>query len=347
MRIKKLLIVCGIILGLAPSIFADNQIIIGAGATFPYPIYAKWAQAYQSIGNLNLNYQPIGSGGGIKQIQAQTVDFGASDMPLSNEELQKNKLVQFPTVVGGVVPVVNIPDIKPGQLKLSGSVLAQIYLGEIKKWNDEKITTLNPELKLPNIPITVVHRSDGSGTTFLFTNYLGKVNDVWKSRVGSNSAVSWPTGIGGKGNEGVASYVQRVKGGVGYVEYAYAKQNRLAHVLLQNKAGNFIAPSLDSFKMAAISAQWNNELHFAEILTDEAGAQSWPISGATFILMQKTQVDPKKAKAILAFFDWAYHHAQTMTAELDYVPLPENAITLVEEYWAAHIKDSSGNSLWP
>ncbi len=348
MKIKKLLILCGAFLALFNlSALADNVTVTGAGATFPYPVYSKWAQGYQSIGQLNINYQPIGSGGGIKQIQAKTVDFGASDKPLSTAELEKNNLIQFPTVVGGIVPVINVPNIKSGQIKLSGSVLADIYLGEIKQWNDAKITALNPGVDLPKMAITVVHRSDGSGTTFLFTNYLSKVSDTWKTKVGSDAAVSWPTGIGGKGNEGVASYVERVKGGIGYVEYAYAKQNKLTYALLKNKSGAFVAPSIHTFQMATANANWNADTHFAEILTDEPGADSWPISGATFILMQKTQDNPDKAKAILKFFAWAYTDGQKMTTDLDYVPLPDNAVKLIEGYWTTHLKSQAGDAVWP
>lgn len=348
MKLRPLLTTLGFALTLSSTaVFADNLVITGAGATFPYPVYSKWAQAYQTIGHVNLNYQPIGSGGGIKQITAKTVDFGASDKPLSKEELQADKLVQFPTVIGGVVPVINLPGIEPGKLLLSGPVLAAIYLGDIKKWNDPKIAALNPNVSLPNTIITVVHRSDGSGTTFLFTHYLSKVSDAWKSKVGNDAAVSWPTGIGGKGNEGVASYVQRVKGGIGYVEYAYAKQNKLSHVLLKNKSNADASPSIKSFQAAAANAHWSKDNHFAEVLTDEPGADSWPISGATFILMQQTQEHPEKAQAVLKFFDWSYHHAETMTTDLDYVPLPDSAVKQVEAYWQTHIKDSAGNSLWP
>lgn len=348
MKIKPLFVALSLAFTLfSASVFASDLTIIGAGATFPYPVYSKWAQAYQESTAVHLNYQPIGSGGGIKQIQAKTVDFGASDKPLSNQELQKNHLIQFPTVIGGVVAIVNIPDITSGQLKLSAPVLASIYLGEIKKWNDVKITELNPDLSLLDMPITVVHRSDGSGTTFLFTDYLNKVSPTWKTKVGSDTAVSWPTGIGGKGNEGVASYVQRVKGSIGYVEYAYAEQNKLAYSLLKNKAGTFVSPSINTFQAAAANAHWSGESNFVEILTDQAGKDSWPISGATFVLMQQTQDDTQKAQAILKFFAWAYSHGKTMTTELDYVPLPDAAVKLVQDYWKARIRDKSGKPLWP
>ncbi len=330
----------------ATAASADNKIITGAGATFPYPLYGKWAQVYQKETGTNLNYQPIGSGGGIKQIEANTVDFGASDKPLDPDELQQNKLMQFPTVIGGVVPVINLPGVQNGQIKLSGEILGDIYLGNIKKWNDEKISALNPNVTLPDTAITVVHRSDGSGTSFLFTNYLSKVNDTWKSKVGADAAVSWPSGIGGKGNEGVASYVQRVKGSIGYVEYAYARQNSLVLVQLKNKAGNPVSPSIDSFAAAAANAKWNSKNNFAEIITNESGANSWPITGATFILMHTTQDNAEKAQNVLKFFDWAYQNGKQMATEMDYVPLPEQTINLVRAAWKEQIKDQAGNSVW-
>src|SRR6266540_578582 len=265
--------------------------ITGAGATFPYPIYAKWAEAYKAKTGNSLNYQSIGSGGGIRQIQNKTVDFGASDMPLKPEELEKSGLMQFPTVVGGDVPVVNLPGIKPG---------------EIKKWNDPVLTRLNPGVKLPDQDITVVHRSDGSGTTFIWVNYLSKVSPEWKDKVGEGTSVNWPAGVGGKGNEGVASYVQRIGGAIGYVEYAYALQNKLVYALLRNRDGNFVAPNIDSFKAAAAGAQWSKAPGMYLILTDQPGRNSWPISGATFILVYKSQEKPDRAKEVLKFFDWAY-----------------------------------------
>ncbi len=319
--------------------------ITGAGATFPYPIYAKWAEAYKAKAGVGLNYQSIGSGGGIKQITAKTVDFGASDMPLKIDELEKGGLVQFPAVMGGVVPVINIQGIEAAQMKLNGRVLADIYLGEIKKWNDPAIAGLNPGLKLPSEDITVVHRSDGSGTTFIFTNYLSKVSPAWKDKVGNNVSVSWPIGVGGKGNEGVASYVQQVKNSIGYVEYAYALQNKMAYTLLQNREGEFVKPSSESFQAAAAGAKWEQAPGFYEILTDEPGKTSWPIAGATFILMHKEQADPAKAKEVLDFFHWAYSNGGKMAQELDYVPMPENVVRLIEASWG-QIKAATGTPVW-
>lgn len=321
-------------------------VLTGAGATFPYPIYVKWSQAYQKQTGVQLNYQPIGSGGGVKQIQAKTVDFGASDKPLTEEELNASHLLQFPTVVGGVVPVINLAGLPAGQLRLSGPVLAEIFLGKIKKWNDPAITALNPSLTLPNKMIVVVHRSDGSGTTFLFTNYLSQVSPEWKQRVGSDTAVAWPTGIGGKGNEGVASYTQRVNGSIGYVEYAYAEQNKLNYIQLINKSGNTVSPSLETFQAAATNTAWNPRIHFAQVIANAEGANSWPIAGATFILMQNKQDNPSKAKAVLNFFNWTFANGADMARELDYVPLPAQEVQLIEEYWKQNIKDQSGKGVW-
>lgn len=319
--------------------------ITGAGATFPYPIYAKWADAYRTETGIGLNYQSIGSGGGIKQITAKTVDFGASDMPLTHEELEKNGLMQFPTVVGGVVPVVNLSGIAAGVLKLDGETLAAIYLGKITKWNDPALSALNKDIKLPDSNITVVHRSDGSGTTFIFTNYLSKVSADWKSGIGEGTAVSWKAGTGGKGNEGVASYVQRIKGSIGYVEYAYALQNKMNTVQMKNRAGQFAKANDDSFKAAAAGAHWDKAPGFYEILTDEEGKESWPISGATFILMHKIQEKPETAREVLKFFDWAYSKGAKLAAELNYVPLPENVQNLVRKAWKNNIRDKSGSPL--
>ncbi|MDD5384313.1 MAG: phosphate ABC transporter substrate-binding protein PstS [Gallionella sp.] len=319
--------------------------ITGAGATFPYPIYAKWAEAYKAQTGVGMNYQSIGSGGGIKQITAKTVDFGASDMPLKPEELDKNGLMQFPTVIGGVVPVVNIKDIGAGQLKLDGATLANIYLGKITKWNDPALVALNKDLKLPADNITVVHRSDGSGTTFIFTNYLSKVSAEWKSAVGESTAVSWKAGIGGKGNEGVAANVQRMKNTIGYVEYAYALQNKMNTVQMKNRDGQFIKPEDRSFKAAAAGAQWDKAPGFYKILTDEAGKESWPISGATFVLMHKVQEKPEAGKEVLKFFDWTYDKGGKLAADLDYVPLPENVVKLIRAAWKAQIKDATGKAL--
>ena len=329
-------------LGISSAMAAD---ITGAGATFPYPIYAKWAEAYRAKTGIGLNYQSIGSGGGIKQIKARTVDFGASDKPLKPEELEKDGLMQFPTVMGGVVPVVNIAGIQGGQIKLNGAVLADIFLGKIKKWNEPAIADLNKGVALPDQAITVVHRSDGSGTTFIFTNYLSKASAEWKQKVGEEASVSWPAGVGGKGNEGVASYVKQIKGSIGYVEYAYALQNKMAFTMLQNKDGNYVAPSEESFKAAAAGAHWEKAPGFYEILTDEPGKQSWPITGATFILMHKSQANAEIAKAVLAFFDWAYMEGDKLALDLDYIPMPDNVVKLVQNAWKAQIKDASGKAL--
>lgn len=314
--------------------------ITAAGASFPAPIYAKWAESYQTSSGNRINYQSIGSGGGIKQIIAKTVDFGASDMPLKAEDLAKDGLIQFPTVIGGVVPVVNIAGVKPGDMKLTGPVLADIYLGKIAKWNDKAIVDLNPKLALPDQAIAVVRRADGSGTTFIFTNYLSKVNPEWKQKVGEGTAVQWPLGLGGKGNEGVAAFIQRVPGAIGYVEYAYAKQNKLAHTLLQNSAGNFVAPDDLTFKAAAAGADWSKS-NFGEILTEQSGKESWPITGATFILMHKVQDKPTQATEVLKFFEWSYKNGGKLAEELDYVPLPESLIKLIHTSWG-NIKDGAG-----
>jgi len=320
--------------------------ITGAGATFPYPVYAKWADAYKTQTGIGLNYQSIGSGGGIKQIEAKTVDFGASDMPLKPDDLEQNGLMQFPTVVGGVVPVINLNGIDPGTLKLDGVTLADIFLGKITKWNDPAIVALNKDLKLSNDDITVVHRSDGSGTSFIFTNYLSKVSLEWKSSVGEGTAVSWKAGTGGKGNEGVASYVQRIKGSIGYVEYAYALQNKMNHVQLKNHDGNFVQPESSAFQAAAAGAKWEKAPGFYEILTDEAGKNSWPISGATFILMHKVQDKPETAKEVLKFFDWAYANGDKLASDLDYVPLPDSLVKLIHSAWEKQIKNAAGKVVW-
>jgi phosphate transport system substrate-binding protein len=328
--------------GAAPAAAVD---IAGAGATFPYPIYAKWAEAYKQKSGVALNYQSIGSGGGIKQIEAKTVDFGATDKPLEPKDLDANGLVQFPVIMGGVVPVVNVQGIGAGKLKLNGPVLANIYLGAIKNWNDPAIKALNPGLALPDRAISVVHRSDGSGTTFIFTHYLSEVSPQWKSKVGEDASVAWPVGVGGKGNEGVASYASRINGAIGYVEYAYALQNKLAHVQLQNKAGNFVEPTTAAFQAAAASADWTKAPGFYLLLTDQPGAQAWPITGASFILMYKNQVKAENGRAVLQFFNWAFHNGGAMAAQLDYVPLPDSVIKLVEDSWRAQIK-AGGQPVW-
>jgi len=315
--------------------------ITGAGATFPYPVYSKWAEAYKSKTGVGLNYQSIGSGGGIKQINAKTVDFGASDMPLEPAELDKGGLMQFPTVMGGVVPVYNLQGVKPGEIKLTGAVLADIYLGKIKKWNDPALVALNKGVKLPDMDITVVSRSDGSGTTFIFTNYLSKVSSEWKEKVGNSTAVKWPTGVNGKGNEGVASYVLRLAGSIGYVEYAYALQNKMAYVELQNKEGVFVKPEAKNFAAAAANADWAKAPGFYQILTDEPGKDSWPITGATFILMHKVQDKPENAKSVIKFFEWAYANGDKMALDLDYIPMPDGVVKMIDTEWKK-IKDTSG-----
>ncbi len=320
--------------------------ISGAGATFPYPVYAKWAEAYAAKTGVKMNYQSIGSGGGIKQIKAKTVDFGASDAPLKPAELDKAGLMQFPMVMGGVVPVVNVPGVQPGNLKLSGAVLAEIFLGEIKQWDDPRIGTLNPGVKLPHSAITVVHRADGSGTTWIFTNYLSKVSRGWSSKVGNNKSVAWPVGVGGKGNEGVASYVGRIKGAIGYVEYAYALQNHMSYAQLRNQAGQFVSPTSATFQAAAANADWGHAPGFYMVLTDQPGEQSWPITGATFILVYKTQAKPATGAAVLNFFDWAYHNGDGMAQQLDYVPMPASVVSLVEKTWSKEIHDADKHAVW-
>ena len=318
------------------------QDVTGAGASFPAPVYAKWADAYNKATKIQVNYQSVGSGAGIKQIIAKTVDFGATDKPLTDEELAKDGLMQFPTVIGGVVPVVNIKGIAPGQLRLTGLLLGDIYLGKITKWNDAAIKAINKDLPLPDAQIAVVRRADGSGTSFLFTNYLSKVNPEWKTRVGEGTAVNWPTGTGGKGNEGVSAFVQRLENSIGYVEYAYAKQNKMSHILIGNKEGKFAAPEDDSFKAAAANADWSRT--FYQVLTEQAGEASWPITGATFILMHKVQDKPAQASGSLKFFNWAYEGGDKTASELDYVPMPAAVKDLVRKQWAL-IKDTTGKAI--
>jgi phosphate transport system substrate-binding protein len=325
-----------------PALAAD---ISGAGATFPYPIYAKWADAYKKETGNGLNYQSIGSGGGIKQITAKTVTFGASDMPLKAVQLEKDGLVQFPMVMGGVVPVINVEGIKAGEVTLDGDTLAKIFLGTIKTWNDPAIQKLNASAKLPAQPIVVVHRSDGSGTTFLFTDYLSKVSADWKSKVGANTAVEWPVGIGAKGNEGVANNVGQTKGSIGYVEYAYAKQNKLNDTKLVNREGKAIAPTAESFMAAATNADWEGTPGFGVVLTNEPGATSWPLAGATFILMHKQPQDPAAAREALKFFDWAYAKGDKMAEDLDYVPMPDKVVGAIKKSWSVQIKDRDGRPL--
>ena len=319
------------------------QDMTGAGASFPAPIYAKWADAYNKATGARVNYQSIGSGGGIKQIKSKTVDFGASDMPLTDADLAADGMIQFPTVIGGVVPVVNIAGIQPGQIKIDGQVLGDIYLGKITKWNDAALTALNPGVPLPDAAISVVRRADGSGTTFLFTNYLSKVNAEWKAKVGEGTAVNWPVGAGGKGNEGVSAFVQRLPNSIGYVEYAYAKQNKMSYMSLRNQAGTYVVPTDTAFKAAAAGADWTKS--FYQVLTEQPGKDSWPITGATFILMHKVQDKPANAANTLKFFDWAFANGAKMADDLDYVPLPASVKDLIRSQWAGNLKDASGKAI--
>ncbi len=321
----------------AGSVMAQD--VTGAGATFPAPIYAKWASDYNKATGVKINYQSVGSGAGIKQIDAKTVDFGATDMPLKDDDLAKKGQMQFPTVIGGVVPVINVQGIKPGELKLTGKLLGDIYLGKVTKWNDAAIKAVNPGLNLPDADIAPVRRADGSGTSFIFTNYLSKVNAEWKDKVGEGTAVNWPTGAGGKGNEGVAAFVTRLPNSIGYVEYAYVKQNKMNYALMQNKAGNFVVPDDSAFKAAAANADWAKS--FYQILTDQNGKEAWPMTGATFILMYKTQDKPAVASSVLKFFSWAYKNGDKVADDLDYVPMPESVKAAIEKSWA-EIKDAAG-----
>ncbi len=317
---------------------ADVATINGAGATFPYPIYAKWAEAYNKATGVKLNYQSIGSGGGIKQIKAKTVDFGATDDPMKGEELEDIGLVQFPAIMGGVVPVVNVAGVEAGKLKLDQAVLADIYLGKIANWNDAKIAALNPGMALPNKLISVVRRSDGSGTTALFTDYLAKVSPEWKETVGAGKAVKWPVGLGGKGNEGVASYVKQIDGAIGYVEYAYAKQNKLAHAQLKNKDGNYVQPDGETFAAAAANADWTSKPGYGVVLTEQAGAKAWPITGASFILVYKEPENCAATEAALKFFDYAYKNGSKLALDMDYVPMPASVVQQIKATWADEVK---------
>jgi phosphate transport system substrate-binding protein len=319
--------------------------ISGAGATFPYPVYAKWAEAYKAKAAVNINYQSIGSGGGIKQIAAKTVDFGASDMPLKPEALAKDGLVQWPMVMGGVVLVVNLKGIAPGQLKLDGMAVAGIYLGRIAKWNDPAIATLNPGTALPDKAIAPIHRSDGSGTNFIFTHYLSSIDPAFKDKVGENTSVDFPSGLGGKGNEGVAALTTRTDGAIGYVEYAYAQQNKMTYTLLRNRDGAFVAPHAFSFQMAAANADWSKAPGFYLLLTDQPGKESWPITGASFILMHKEQAKPDTGRAALGFFDWAFRNGGTLAEALDYVAMPANVVNAVEDSWK-QIVGPDGKPVW-
>ncbi|MBB5751144.1 phosphate ABC transporter substrate-binding protein PstS [Prosthecomicrobium pneumaticum] len=329
-------------LALSAGSVAHAADISGAGATFPYPIYAKWADAYKKETGNGLNYQSIGSGGGIKQIKAKTVTFGASDMPLKPEELKEAGLTQFPTVMGGVVPVVNLEGIAPGQITLDGPTLAKIFLGEITSWDDAAIKALNPDVKLPSDAIAVVHRSDGSGTTFIYSNYLAQVSPDWKAKVGTNTSLEWPTGIGAKGNEGVAANVAQTAGSIGYVEYAYAKQNKLTFIKLVNAEGEAVEPTAEAFQAAAGGVDWTKAEDFYVILTNEPGAKSWPIAGATFILVYKKPDDAAATGEALKFFDWAYKNGDAMATDLAYVPLPDDLVTLIEASWAKNVLGADG-----
>ena len=335
------------LVGAAAIVFAGlshAQDVTGAGATFPAPLYAKWASDYNKATGVKLNYQSVGSGAGIKQIDAKTVDFGASDMPQKDEDLAKKGQLQFPTVIGGVIPVVNIKGIAPGQMKLTGQVLGDIYLGKITKWNDAAITALNPGVPLPDAQIAVVRRADGSGTTFIFTNYLSKVNAEWKAKVGEGTAVNWPTGAGGKGNEGVAAFLGRLPNSIGYVEYAYVKQNKMTYTLLKNHDGNWVRPDAAGFKAAAAGADWAKS--FYQVTTDQPGKDAWPITNPTYIIMYKVQDKPAQAAQVLKFFEWAYKGADKTADDLDYVPMPASVKQAIEKLWAAEIKDASGKSIY-
>lgn len=335
-------LVAGVVAAGAFSQAMAQQEATGAGASFPAPLYSKWAADYNKATNIKINYQSVGSGAGLRQIDAKTVDFGASDAPLKDEELAKKGLVQFPTVIGGVVPVVNIKGIAPGQIRLSGQVLGDIYLGKITKWNDAAIKALNPSLPLPDAAIAPVRRADGSGTSFIFTNYLSKVNAEWKSKVGEGTAVNWPTGAGGKGNEGVAAFVGRLPNSIGYVEYAYVKQNKMTYVQMQNADGAYVSPDDTAFKAAAAGAEWSKS--FYQILTNQPGKDSWPITGATFVLMHKSQDKPAQATTALKFFDWAYAQGDKTAMDLDYVPMPDSVKAIILKSWG-DIKDTSGKAV--
>jgi phosphate transport system substrate-binding protein len=332
---------------LALSSAAANAIdISGAGATFPYPIYAKWADAYKKETGNGLNYQSIGSGGGIKQIKAKTVTFGATDAPLSGKELDESGLAQFPMVMGAIVPVVNIDGIKPGELTLDGPTVAKIYLGEVKSWDDPAIAKLNPGAKLPKQAIVPVRRSDGSGTTYNFAYYLAEISPEWKAKVGVSTAVQWPVGIGAKGNEGVANNVANTKGSIGYVEYAYAKQNKLLHTKMVNKAGKTVEPSSATFQAAAANADWNSKPGYGVILANQPGDQSWPMTAATWILLYKKPADVAATAEALKFFAWSYAKGDKMAEALDYVPMPTKVVNDIQKMWSAEVKDAGGKPLF-
>ncbi len=332
-------------MALAGTLSAAGLSLNGAGATFPYPVYAKWAHVYAGRTGVKINYQSIGSGGGIAQIKAGTVDFGASDAPLTKQELDRFGLVQWPQVMGGVVPVVNLPGIAADRLRLTPTLLADIFLGRVARWNDPAVAAVNPGVELPRTRITVVHRADGSGTTWIFTNYLDKVSPEWHEKVGTAKAVAWPAGVGGKGNEGVSAYVQRIRGAIGYVEFAYALQNHMTTVRLQNRAGKYVAATIASFQAAAANADWKHAPGFYLVLTDQPGEASWPITGASFILVHRSQKNPVKARGVLDFFAWAFAEGDAMATKLDYVPMPDNVVSMIEAMWAAEIR-AGGRQVW-
>jgi phosphate transport system substrate-binding protein len=340
---KLALIAAAGLIGALSGSFAYAADVTGAGSTFAAPIYTKWADAYQKTGGGRINYQGIGSSGGTKQVLAKTVDFAGSDAPLKDDELAKEGLFQFPTVVGGVVPVVNLPGVKPGALVLSGPVLGDIYLGKIKKWNDPAIAALNSGVKLPDTDIAVVRRADGSGTSFIWTHYLAQVNPDWKSKVGEGTTVNWPTGTGGKGNDGVAAFVQRLPGAIGYVEWAYAKQNKMTYTSLKNSAGAVVEPKTDTFKAAAAGADWSKS--FYQILTNEPGKDAWPVVGATFVLVHSSQDKPDRGKETLKFFDWAFKNGNQTAQELDYITLPDGVVSQIRTQWKAKVKDAAGKPI--
>ena len=344
MKFTKIALTAAVLVASSCAALAGD--ISGAGATFPYPVYAKWADAYKKETGIGLNYQSIGSGGGIKQIKAKTVTFGASDAPLPGKELDDAGLAQFPMVMGGIVPVVNLEGFKPGELTIDGPTLAKMFLGDIKKWDDPAIAKLNPSAKLPAQAIALVHRSDGSGTTYNFTYYLSDVSPDWKSKVGTNTAVQWPAGIGAKGNEGVANNVAQTKGSLGYVEYAYAKQNKLTYTKMINKAGKAVLPTSEAFQAAAANADWKSQPGYGVILANQPGAQSWPMTAATWILLYKKPADAVATGEALKFFAWSHAKGAKMAEDLDYVPMPANVVADIQKMWASDIKDANGKPLF-
>ena len=346
MRISYLLLTAAISAASFASTSASATDITGTGSSFAYPIFSKWAGTYKTEKGVGVNYTATGSGTGIAQITAKTVDFGASDKPLKKDELQAKGLTQFPAIMGGVVPVIHLKGIKPGELRLTGELLADIYLGKVKQWNDPAIAKLNPGLKLPDDNITIVRRADGSGTTFIFTNYLTKISKEWAEKVGNDATVAWPEGVAGKGNAGVASYVQRINGAIGYVEYAYAKSSKMTYTQLMNKDGNYVKPEIKTFQSAAAYADWTHAESFYEVLTNEPGKDSWPIAGATFVLMQTKAEKPASSKQVMDFFKWSFANGAKQAESLDYVPMPENVAKLIEDSWKSTVKDGSGKAVW-